>query len=102
MDIPVGVIPVTRVDPQEDAVTADWYAEKQVGVNSSPLLHGLLYKGSDAVYNAKKMAGLPVGIQIAGRRWQEEKVISMMKVIDSALGPRSFGPGSWRTVHGQY
>jgi Asp-tRNA(Asn)/Glu-tRNA(Gln) amidotransferase A subunit family amidase len=98
MDVPVGVVPVTRVDPQKDAVTTDWYAEKQVGVKSSPLLHRLLYYGDHSVYNAKRMAGLPVGIQIAGRKWNEEKVIAMMKVVDTALGPRSFGPGSWRTV----
>ncbi|KAI0091703.1 amidase signature enzyme [Irpex rosettiformis] len=97
LDNPVGVIPVTRVDPEKDEVTPEWYEEKQRGVNSSPLLHALLYKGENSVYNAKRMAGLPVGIQIAGRKWEEEKVLAIMKVVDSTLGRRSFGPGNWET-----
>lgn len=36
-----------------------------------------------------------VGIQIVGRRWEDEKVIATMRAIDQALGPRGFGPGSW-------
>lgn len=99
MDNPVGIVPVTRVDPTTDEVTSEWYEEKQRGVNSSPLLHALLYKGKNSVYDAKKMAGLPVGIQIAGRKWEEEKVLAIMKVVDSVLGSRSFGPGSWEALH---
>ena len=98
LDNPVGVVPVTRVDPDKDRVTPEWYQEKQHNVISSPVLHALLYKGKNSVYNAKKMAGLPVGIQIAGRKWQEEKLLAIMKVVDSSLGQRSFGPGSWETM----
>lgn len=35
------------------------------------------------------------GIQVIGRHWEEEKIIGVMHVIDQALGPRGFGPGSW-------
>ena len=41
------------------------------------------------------MEGLPVGIQVVGQPWGEEKVLAIMHVIDGALGPRGFGPGSW-------
>lgn len=34
-------------------------------------------------------------VQVVGKKWEEEKVIEMMKVVDQALGPRGFGPGSW-------
>ncbi|KAI0343231.1 amidase [Trametopsis cervina] len=98
-DTPVGVVPVTRVDPDKDAITEEWHrAGCSASTKTSPLLEMLLYKGENSVYNAKKMAGLPVGIQIAGPRWEEEKVIEMMKVVDAALGPRSFGPGAWEKL----
>lgn len=46
----------------------------------------------------EKMAGLPVGIQIVGKKWEEEKVLGMMRVVDRALGnnnnSRGFGAGS--------
>jgi amidase len=39
---------------------------------------------------------MPVGIQVVGKKWEEEKVLAMMQVIDEALGKdRGFGPGSW-------
>jgi Asp-tRNA(Asn)/Glu-tRNA(Gln) amidotransferase A subunit family amidase len=36
-------------------------------------------------YNAEKMKGLPVGVQIAGRRMEEEKVLAGMQVVQEAL-----------------
>lgn len=41
------------------------------------------------------MHGIPVGVQIVGKPWEDEKVIEMMKVVDEALGKRDFGPGTW-------
>lgn len=38
-----------------------------------------------AVYDADKMHGLPLGVQIVGRRLEEEKVLEGMKVIEEAL-----------------
>lgn len=96
LELPVGAIPVTRVDPAQDQLTPDWY--KPESSEASPLIQRFLYKGDGAIYNADKMAGLPVGIQVVGKRWEDEKVIEMMKVIDSAIGPRDFGPGSWQRV----
>ena len=48
-----------------------------------------------AAYNAKEMAGLPVGIQVIGGSWEEERVIELAKVVDNALGSRGFGPGEF-------
>jgi hypothetical protein len=31
-----------------------------------------------------------------GRKWDDEKVVSIMHVVDEALGPRGFGPGNWK------
>ena len=41
------------------------------------------------------MKGLPVGVQIVGKSFEDEKVVAMMKIVDDALGPRSFGPTAW-------
>ncbi|KAJ7695016.1 amidase [Mycena olivaceomarginata] len=43
--------------------------------------------------------GMPVGIQVVGRKWEDEKVLAMMQTIDSALGKdRGFGAGSFAKV----
>lgn len=89
-------MPVTRVDPSLDGVTPEW-SDHTVGTgHGSPVVEGYMYKGPDAFYNVEKMAGLPVGIQVIGKQWEEEKVIEMMKVIDGVLGNRTFGPGFWK------
>jgi Asp-tRNA(Asn)/Glu-tRNA(Gln) amidotransferase A subunit family amidase len=36
-------------------------------------------------YDAVKMHGLPVGVQIVGRRLEEEKVLAIMKRVEDAL-----------------
>ena len=100
-DSPVGVVPVTRVDPARDFLTPEWTNDKESLEHGSPILENMLYKGEKAIYNAEKMAGLPVGVQIIGRRWEEEKVVEMMKVVDAALGKRGFGPGSWQRFKDQ-
>jgi hypothetical protein len=115
VDSTAGVIPVTFVDPAKDAVTDEW---RQRGLQGCKTIEQRVF-GSGGVYNAKEMAGLPVGVQVVGckflvsvcamarsRRtwvtlrfitaiWEEEKVIELMKVVDKALGPRGFGPGEF-------
>jgi hypothetical protein len=89
----VGCIPVLRVDPAKDQLTEEWTTGPGHG---SPILEAELYKGKNPVYNPEAMQGIPVGVQIVGRKWEDEKVISMMHVVDHALGPRGFGPLSWK------
>ena len=90
VDSPVGCIPVTRVDPSKDEVTKDWFEGPGHG---SKLLEREIFEGKSPVYDEKKMANIPVGVQIVGRRWEDEKVIGIMHLVDQALGPRGFGPG---------
>lgn len=54
-----------------------------------------MYTRKNAVYNAEKMAGLPIAVQIIGRAWDDEKILEIMDLTDKALGPRGFGPGIW-------
>lgn len=36
------------------------------------------------------MHGLPVGVQVIGRRLEEEKVLALMEVVEDALGDDKF------------
>jgi amidase len=91
VDSPVGVVPVTRVDPARDALSDAW---RTAPCDGSKLLESEIY-GPKGAYDPSAMKGLPVGVQVVGRPWEEEKVLAIMHVVDAALGPRGFGPGSW-------
>lgn len=93
VDTTVGVVPVTFVDAVKDAFSDEWFARGKAG---SKIVEKRVYGGQGgvgAVYDAKAMEGIPVGVQVVGGHWEEEKVLEMMKVVDEALGPRGFGPG---------
>ncbi|EJD42148.1 amidase signature enzyme [Auricularia subglabra TFB-10046 SS5] len=94
LDTPVGVIPVTRVDASKDAATAEWLAREPRG--GMIMVERDLYYGKNPIYNAQLMHGLPVGVQIVGKRWEDEKLLRMMELADRALGERGFGPGAWK------
>ncbi|KAH7102333.1 amidase [Auriculariales sp. MPI-PUGE-AT-0066] len=97
LDYPVGILPVTRVDPVRDSLAANPLPPK-VGHGNGTMVEHRLYGGSSPVYNAEKMAGLPVGIQVVGQRWEDEKVLGIMHVVEEALvvaGREKFGPGTW-------
>lgn len=70
---------MTFVDKATDALPA--------GFMESPKFKSMnvIAKGAYSVYDAEKMHGLPLGVQIAGRRMEEEKVLEGMKVIEAAL-----------------
>ena len=91
VDSPVGVIPVTRVGAECDGLSDAWRATPG---NGSKLLESALY-GPNGAYDAQAMEELPVGVQIIGEAWGEEKLLAIMHVVDAALGPHGFGPGTW-------
>jgi len=93
LDHPVGVVPVTRVDPAKDKLPEEWLTGPSLG---SRILESGIYKSKIPVYNPEATKGMPVSIQVVGKKWEDEKVLAMMHVVDSALGKgRGFGPGSW-------
>ena len=69
-------MPVTHVDKELDKLPPSFNYKKLNGVA----------KGAYKLYDAEVMHGLPVGIQIVGRRLEEEKVLSIMKRVEDALG----------------
>ena len=72
-------MPVTFVDKNVDALPDVFkFSEEYLRMNDiSRDLHEL--------YDACAMDGLPVGIQIIGRRLEEEKVLAGMRVVEDAL-----------------
>jgi len=68
---PVGCIPVTLVDPSKDGAIKDWFEGPG---HSSKLFEQQIFEGKSPVYDARKMANISVGVQIVGRRWEDEKV----------------------------
>jgi hypothetical protein len=63
------------VDAKLDALPADFKLGRLNGVARGAYMH----------YDATKMAGLPVAVQVVGRRLEEEKVLAVMARIEKAL-----------------
>ncbi|ODQ50774.1 amidase, partial [Saitoella complicata NRRL Y-17804] len=84
LDYAVGVIPVTTVDREKDAMDPElrW---NPIGNRNFKMLEWKCYGGRNPVYDANTMHGLPVGVQIVGKRWEEEKVIGLMQVVEESL-----------------
>ncbi|OCF37665.1 amidase [Kwoniella heveanensis BCC8398] len=82
VDSTVGVLPVTRVDRALDKHPTD-YLE---GSQGSWLLEKRIYMGEGCAYDTEKMHGLPVGVQVVGKAWEEEKVLGMMAVLEKLVG----------------
>lgn len=77
MDYSAGVLPVTKVSKFLDDITPDLEHK----LRAAPSFAKTAYRN----YDCKAMDGLPVGVQIVGRRLEEEKVLEGMKIIEAAL-----------------
>jgi Asp-tRNA(Asn)/Glu-tRNA(Gln) amidotransferase A subunit family amidase len=64
------------VDKTLDRLPASFNVKKLNGVARGAYKH----------YDAERMHGLPVGVQVVGRRLEEEKVLAVMKRLEDALG----------------
>lgn len=73
-------MPITHVDKTLDKLPADFDLKKLNGVA----------QGAYKLYDAEAMHGLPVGVQVVGRRLQEEKVLAIMKRLEDALGDQRY------------
>ncbi|KAK0731309.1 amidase signature domain-containing protein [Lasiosphaeris hirsuta] len=76
VDYTAGVLPITHVDKNLDRLPAGFNLRKLNGVARGAYKH----------YDAGRMHGLPVGVQVVGRRLEEEKVLAVMKRIEEVLG----------------
>lgn len=103
---PVTVVPVTRVDAAQDSLLPSKSNERQLSLwkeqpgaeTCSPMTSMDLQRQ----YNAERAHGLPVGVQVVTRDYEDEKSIGMAKLLDDALAQHSpthrqtFGPGAWQ------
>ncbi|KAG9256075.1 amidase signature domain-containing protein [Emericellopsis atlantica] len=80
LDYTAGIIPVTHVDRVKDALSPHFNIKKLNGVA----------QGAYKLYDADAMHGLPVGVQVIGRRLEEEKVLACMERVEEALGDEKF------------
>ncbi|KZT20926.1 amidase signature enzyme [Neolentinus lepideus HHB14362 ss-1] len=73
LDYSAGVLPVTHVDRELDILEKSFRSTN------------VIERGAYKHYNAEKMHGLPIGVQIVGRRLEEEKVLEGMKIVETLL-----------------
>lgn len=79
LDYSAGFIPVTFVDKIVDSLPGDF-------TSSSEYIHmNDISRDIHNLYDADAMNGLPVGIEVIGRRLEEEKVLAGVKVVKDAL-----------------
>lgn len=82
MDYCAGVIPVTTVDAELDKVDPSKFSKGGTDpLKSTRLLETEMEYFSDS----SRTAGLPVGVQIITRRFQEAECLCAMKVVEEAL-----------------
>jgi len=86
VDSTVGVLPITRVNPTFDAQPPDFLH----GSTGSNILEERTYgcpaQNGSGAYDADAMDGLPVGVQVVGKPWEEERVLGLMKVLEGLVG----------------
>lgn len=82
LDYTAGIVPVTKVDAEKDALVNGMVEGKGIR-QLNGVGRGAYAKGH---YDAKDMDGLPITVQVVGRRLEEEKVLGIMKRVEQALG----------------
>ncbi|KAG6910723.1 hypothetical protein DXG01_008254 [Tephrocybe rancida] len=73
LDYTAGVLPVTHVDRLQDELPPKFRPRQSI--------EKAVYK----MYDAKAMHGLPVGVQVVGKRLEEEWVLRGMETVESCL-----------------
>lgn len=79
----MGCLPVTRVHKDLDKLPP---AEEFLkGSKGSWILEKRVYGGDDPAYDAEKMHDLPVGVQVVGKAWEEERVLALMREVEGLV-----------------
>jgi Asp-tRNA(Asn)/Glu-tRNA(Gln) amidotransferase A subunit family amidase len=73
LDYSAGIVPVTKVDKDKDSLPESFRPKNGVE------------KGAYKHYDAVAMQGLPVAVQVVGRRLSEERTLAYMKVVEDCL-----------------
>jgi len=102
VDATVAVAPILTVDPQLDQPRDSDVKDAPAG---SAILERGLYSGKTTggapLYDVSQaQRSLPVGVQLAGAPYEDEKVLAILRELDAALGQRGFGPGHFARRRG--
>ncbi|KAI9292518.1 amidase signature enzyme [Neoconidiobolus thromboides FSU 785] len=83
LNLPSGIIPVTNVDPKLDSFELNEWLNSKISNGLNLGRKGLsdLY----GCYDATEMKGLPVGLQVSCKRYEDSKVLEAMQTVDDAL-----------------
>ncbi|KAI0072071.1 amidase signature enzyme [Panus rudis PR-1116 ss-1] len=79
LDFTAGVVPVTFVDSALDSLPRNFQETDAFKKLSDP------GRGAWSCYDANAMHGLPLSVQISGKRLEEEKVLEGMMILEAAL-----------------
>lgn len=71
---PAAVFPVTKVDPLKDPKDVDYVPKN----DQDKLVYDM--------YTPEKFAGMPINLQVVGRRQYDEKVLAALEEIERAMG----------------
>lgn len=74
VDSPGAVFPVTSVDPAKDVLDSCYEPKNEQDK--------FVYE----LYDAQRFNGMPVNLQLVGRRQQEEMVLAALELIEKAMG----------------
>ncbi|TDL24500.1 amidase signature enzyme [Rickenella mellea] len=80
LDYTAGVLPVTRVDSSRDALSP----VELKRLKSRNAISREAYE----MYDAQTMHGLPIGVQVVGKRLEEERVLEGMMIVEKTLRER--------------
>ncbi len=79
------MLPVGFVDRSRDSYAPDYRTEPKYRAMND------VSRGVHDIYDADAMHGMPLAVQVVGGRFEEEKVLTGMRVIERAL--RDAGKG---------
>ncbi|EKM56949.1 uncharacterized protein PHACADRAFT_254364, partial [Phanerochaete carnosa HHB-10118-sp] len=79
LDYPAGVVPTTFVDDKLDVLPPNFISSKTYARFNDA--ERAIY----SLYDPQSMHGLPLAVQIVGKRFEEEKVLEGMQVVERAL-----------------
>ncbi|KAI9689272.1 MAG: hypothetical protein M1820_010183 [Bogoriella megaspora] len=81
LDYTAGIVPVTKVDREQDGLVDGRIEGKRIR-ELNGVARGAYAKGH---YDVDDMHGLPVAVQVVGKRLEEEKVLAIMRRVEEAL-----------------
>ncbi|GAA5822234.1 hypothetical protein JCM3770_005859 [Rhodotorula araucariae] len=78
LDVPVTVFPVTKVDPAVDVPDASFTPLNE----EDQTFHDK--------YDPALTAGMPVAVQVVGRRWRDEEALALGEIVADIVGSKAW------------